>query len=95
MGREQSDTHELRTRCEKKLNIEFRSGKESNGCFVHAGRRIARVTIPLGRKDLKVGTFGNMAKQLFLTNVQLNELIDCPLGLTEYLDVLRKRGKIL
>jgi len=36
-----------------------------------------------------------MAKQLFLTNVQLNELIDCPLGLTEYLDVLRKRGKIL
>jgi hypothetical protein len=94
MGRAQSNTQQLRDRCEQKLGIQFRSGKEQNGWFVHNGRRIARVTIPLGRKPLLGGTFSSMARQLYLTSAQLDDLIDCPLGLTEYLAELQKRGEI-
>jgi len=36
--------------------------------------------------------FGLIAKQLKLTQPQLEALLNCPLGYEEYLELLRERG---
>lgn len=94
MGYAQSNTGELRRKCETKLRIKFRSSKEQNGWFVHNGIRICRVTIPLGRKPLKTGTYKSMARQLCISTQQLDGVIDCPFGHAEYVDELARQGRI-
>ena len=85
MPRQQSNSDELRRRCETKLRIHFRSNKEQNGWFEHNGVRLRRITIPLGRKPLKIGTFRNMARRLIVSPQQLDGVTDCPFGYDEYL----------
>ena len=94
MSREQSDTLDLRKQCEKKLRIDFREGKDPSGWFQFSGGDVCRVTIPGGRKPLKPGTFGSMARQLCISAAQLEQLLDCPLDLPGYITELRKRGVI-
>jgi len=94
MGREQSNTDELRRRCETKLRINFRSNKELNGWFEFNGVRVCRITIPLGRKPLKLGTYKSMAKQLHISTQQLDGVIECPFGHADYLEELARIGKI-
>ncbi|MCR5813472.1 MAG: hypothetical protein K6G15_03120 [Desulfovibrio sp.] len=88
------DTLRVKSVCENKLGIEFRNGSESNGWFVHEGKRIARVTVPYGRKPIPPKTYKSMASQLKLSVSEFDSLLDCPLKLEQYLDALRKQGLI-
>ncbi len=94
MGREQYVTLDVKAKCESKLGIKFRENKEANGWFAHEGRRVCRITIPLGRKPIPPGTYRSMARQLKLTNAQLDALVDCPLKLSEYEQILKDQCAI-
>ena len=91
MSRAQFDTSDVKRKCETKLAIEFREGKEYNGWFVHDGRKICRITVPMGRKEIRPGTYSSMARQLNLTAAKLDDLLECPLDLAGYLQELRTR----
>lgn len=88
------NTLRVKTVCEHKLNISFRDGGEFNGWFEYEGRKVARVTVPHGRKPIPPKTYKSMAKQLNLTVEQFDELLDCPLKFEDFLDILRTQGLI-
>ncbi len=69
---------------EKKLHIEFRSGKEFNGWFILNGKKAKRITVPKGRKGIPPKTYASMAKQLGLTIGDFDRLLECPLTKEEY-----------
>ncbi|MDI6793513.1 MAG: hypothetical protein QME81_11720 [bacterium] len=79
---------------ENKLAINFRVTKELNGWFVYEGKKIARVTIPKGRGDLRKGTQSSIINQLKLTNELFSRLIECPLGEEEYVQILKEKQLI-
>lgn len=89
------DTGDVKGKCENKLNIEFRtSGKEFNGWFRKGDIKICRITVPKGRKAIGRGLYHSMATQLFLTNSQFDDLLDCPLKREGYEGILLENGKI-
>ncbi len=81
------DTYHVRKVCETKLNISFGKGKEGNGYFIYNGSRFARITIPKGRKNIPPKTYKCMALQLKLSVEQFDQLLECPLGLKEYIEI--------
>ena len=82
-------SNDVKRVCEKKLNINFRDGKEYNGWFVlKDGKKAKRITVPKGRKFLPGGTYKSMATQLGLTIPDFDSLLDCPLTKEEYLKKL-------
>jgi len=84
-------SQDIKTCCERKLDIEFRSGKEFNGWFVLNNKKAARVTVPKGRKPVPRGTYQNMAKQLKLEVSEFDELLSCTLTREEYERLLPDR----
>src|SRR5213594_3393986 len=94
MGRQQFDTALVKQRCENKLGIEFRDGKEYNGWFIHEGVKVGRVTVAKGRKDLPPKTYKSIASQLKISEEQLDALIECPLKLNGYVEDLRRQQVI-
>jgi hypothetical protein len=82
-------TSDVKNRCENKLGIQFRSGKELNGWYVLDGRRAARITVPYGRKPIPPKTYKSMARQLGLDVDQFDRLLECPLREPEYGNILR------
>jgi len=85
-------TFVVKNRCEQKLKIEFRSGKEFNGWFVLNNIKIARITIPKGRKSIPPKTYKAMAKQLKLNVAQFDDLLNCPLGYDEYVTIIKHKA---
>ncbi len=82
-------TKDVKKICEKKLDINFRKGKEFNGWYVLNGKKTARITIPKGRKPIPEKTYKSMAKQLKLNLAQFDDLLDCPLSSQEYLKIVK------
>ena len=76
-----SRTHrasDVKRMCETKLRIEFRSSGELNGWFEDAGQKLARVTLPQGRDELKKGTLRSVIRQLGADRALFDGLMDCP-----------------
>jgi len=69
---------------EKKLHIEFRSGKEFNGWFLLNNKKSKRLTVPKGRKGIPPKTYKSMATQLGITVADFDLLLECPLTKEEY-----------
>ena len=84
----------VKTVCENKLSISFRDGGEFNGWFEYKGRKIARITVPHGRKPIPPKTYKSMARQLNLTIEQFDNLLDCPLKFEDFLNILKRQGLI-
>lgn len=84
------NTHDVKACCQKKLNIAFREGGELNGWFKLENKKIARITIPKGRKSISPKTYKSMAMQLRLTVEQFDDLLECPLNKQNYEDILKK-----
>ena len=78
------NTKDVMTVCQNKLDIEFRSGGEYNGWYILNGKRVARITIPKGRKPIPPKTYKSMAAQLKLDVNDFDRLLDCPLKAEEY-----------
>jgi len=81
-------TNVVKRRCENKLRIKFRKGKEFNGWFILNNLKIARVTIPKGKKPIPPKTYKSMAQQLKLSIEQFDNLLECPLGYEEYVALI-------
>ncbi len=84
MKNSQFDVRDVKRVGEKKLHIEFRSGKEFNGWFKLNGKKTKRLTVPKGRKGIPRKTYSSMAKQLGLTVGDFDRLLECPLTKDEY-----------
>jgi len=86
------DTNYVKTICENKLNIKFRKGRHFTGWFVVGGTHIAPITVAMGRKPIPRKTYQTMARQLKLTAEQFDGLLECPIKMKEYMDILRKQN---
>lgn len=91
MKNAQYNTDDVKKRCEDKLNIGFECGKEFNGWFKHEEKKIARITVPKGRKFIPPKTYHSMARQLKLTVGQFDALLDCPLVMDQYIKILKDK----
>ena len=89
------DIYDVKKCCEKKLDINFRDGKEFNGWFRLGDRKAARITVPKGRKDIPPKTYKSMAVQLKLKVQQFDELLECTLMKDGYEELLRKYLRLL
>jgi hypothetical protein len=88
------NSQDVKKRCETKLNIEFRDGRssESNGWFKYEDVKVARITVPKGRKYIPEKTYKSMAQQLKLTPDQLDGLLECPIKMKQYLEILKEQN---
>ena len=84
-------TADVKRCCEKKLDIEFRSGKEFNGWFILNGLKVARLTVPKGKKPIPPKTYQSMASQLKIAVTEFDELLECPLGREEYEEIIKAK----
>ncbi|MBF0476927.1 MAG: hypothetical protein HQK59_14080 [Deltaproteobacteria bacterium] len=89
MKNAQFNSQDIRNACENKLKIPFKDGKELNGCFRLDGKKIARITVPKGRKTIPPKTYKAMALGLRLSVDQFDQLIECTLKKADYERILR------
>ncbi len=87
--------NKVKSSLEKKLYINFTSGKELNGWFYYKDRKILRVTIPKGRDELKIGTQNSIRNKLRLSSNGFDDLINCPLRLEDYINILKEKKLIM
>ncbi len=90
MRNTQYNTFHIKKCCEQKLNISFRSSGEFNGWFVLDNKKIARITVPKGRKFVPPKTYKAMARQLKLSVKQFDDLLDCSLTYNEYVSIIKQ-----
>ena len=91
MKNSQFSTYDVKKRCEDKLDIEFRKGKEFNGWFILDGKKAARITVSKGRKPIPPKTYKSVARQLKLNVGEFDDLLECPLEKPGYDDKLRSQ----
>jgi len=88
------NTNDVKHICERKLSIRFRQSKECNGWVMFKDVKISRITVPLGRKPIPPKTYKCMAKQLYLTPDEFDDLLECPLTSARYFQLLRDKDII-
>ncbi len=71
---------DVRRMCETKLSMKFRTEGESNAWLIEGGRKLARVTLPHHREELKRGTLGSVIRQLGADRQLFQGLMNCPSG---------------
>ncbi|MBO8152717.1 MAG: hypothetical protein DRP91_04820 [Candidatus Neomarinimicrobiota bacterium] len=86
-------TLDVKRICENKLGIRFNKGKEFNGWFLLCGKKVARITIPKGRKPIPKKTYKSMAMQLKLSVKEFDDLLECPIDKEKYEEILKSRIK--
>ncbi len=77
--------------CKRKLKISFRCNKEYNGWYMIGKRRVARITIPKGKKNISPGLYKGMAEDLLLSTSEFDNLMSCPLSGDGYKKIVQKR----
>jgi hypothetical protein len=82
-------TGDVKKCCENKLGIHFKKGGELNGWYKLSDKKIARITIPKGKKPIPPKTYKSMAAQLKLNVDQFDSLLDCILTGNDYKHIIR------
>ncbi|MBN1270895.1 MAG: hypothetical protein JXB26_01375 [Candidatus Aminicenantes bacterium] len=82
---------DVKKKCEEKLNISFRDGKEFTGWVKKNSKKIARITVPKGRKYIPPGTYSFMAKQLKLSVSEFDSFLDCEFKYDKYICIIKDR----
>ena len=82
-------TNDVKHCCENKLRVIFRDGKELNGWVTINSKKVGRITVAKGRKDLPPKTYKSMANQLKLTAEQFDNLLECPLQWEHYIEIVK------
>jgi predicted RNA binding protein YcfA (HicA-like mRNA interferase family) len=62
--------------------------------FVHGKNTGIRTKISHGEKEIHDGLLAQMAKQTKLAKKEFLELVDCPMNVDRYLELLRERGHL-
>ncbi len=77
-----------------KLNMEVRSTKHNYGWLIVDGKKILRVYYSHGRGDIPARITDKIRGQLKLSQRDFKDLIDCPLTLKRYLEILKNKGML-
>lgn len=88
MDNDKYNTKDIKEICENKLGLEFRVGKEFNAWYRIDNKKVARITVPKGRKSVPTGTYKSMAKQLKLKVKEFDDLLKCPLSADGYKKII-------
>lgn len=80
--------------CTGKLKVVFRSRKHHNGWFRVDGKKVCRITIPMGHKPLPEKTFVSMATQLLLSRDEMASLVECTITRDAYTQMVRERKPV-
>lgn len=73
---------------ETKNQVEFRTGKEPTGWIQNEGKKISRISIPKGNKDIPKGTLQNMAKYLSVSVDQLTDYVECKINGPDLIQII-------
>ena len=82
------------TRIFNKLNLEVRSTTHHYGWFTYQGKKILRVHYSHGKGDIPGKVSDKIRSQLKLSQDGLRELINCPLSVADYIEILKRKGLI-
>ncbi len=77
-----------------KLNLKVRSTKHNYGWLLVNSQKILRVHYSHGRGDIPTRIAQKIRSQLKLNETDFFDLINCPLNLDGYLEILHKKGYI-
>jgi hypothetical protein len=75
-----------------KLGLEIREGRDTLAFFRWEGQIILWTKVPHKRGELKGKLPYLVRQQLHLNEPQFRELIACPMGRAEYIEVIRSKG---
>lgn len=82
------------TRIFNKLNLEVRTTTHHYGWFTYQGKKILRVHYSHGKGDIPGKVSDKIRSQLKLSQDDLRELINCPLSVADYIEILKRKGLI-
>ncbi len=82
------NTYEVKKILENKLGLRFEGKPELKGWYKLKNKKVARVTVPKGRKFIPPKTYSSMARQLLLDVKQFDKLLDCYIKKNEYEDII-------
>jgi hypothetical protein len=82
------------TRIFNKLDLEVRSTTHHYGWFTYQGKKILRVHYSHGKGDIPGKVSDKIRNQLKLSQDDLRELINCPLSVADYIEILKRKGLI-
>lgn len=82
------------TRIFNKLNLEVRSTTHHYGWFTYQGKKVLRVHYSHGKGDIPGKVSDKIRNQLKLSQDDLRELINCPLSVADYIEILKRKGLI-
>lgn len=92
MKNAQFDTSQVKKVCETKIGIQFNTnGKEFNGWYFLDGKKTCRITVPKGRKNVPMGTYQSMGRQLKLTSSEFDQFLECSMTAATYKSLVQQR----
>ena len=77
-----------------KLEMEIREGRDTIASFSYEGRLIIRTKVPHKRGELKGKLLHFIRQQLKLNEEEFHRLTQCRLFRADYVELLRKKGKL-
>lgn len=77
-----------------KLGMEIRDTKDRHARFYFDGKLIVATKRSLGRGTLGGNIPHLIRQQMKLSPSELNDVIACPIGRQEYIEILKKKGWI-
>lgn len=91
MGKLNYNPREITSALEQKLAIGFRRGRERVGWYMLDGRKKIRFKIPHVHPNWGKGTINDIIRRSKLTKDEFRELVDCPLDVDRYEELIRLR----
>jgi hypothetical protein len=74
----------VKSKCQSKAGISFRANKHHVGWLTLNGRKINKVTVPMGRHPIPKGTYGDIARAMGLSQRELDQFVDCTFTKKQY-----------
>ena len=78
----------------EKLKLEVRSTIHRYGWLTYQGKKILRVHYSHGRGDIPGKVSEKIRSQLKLSQNDFRDIIECPLSLEDYIEILKRKGVI-
>lgn len=78
----------------KKLDLKVRSTGHNYGWLIVNGKKILRVHYSHGKGDIPDKITNKIRGQLKLSLKDFKDLVDCPLGYGDYINILKQKGLI-
>lgn len=77
-----------------KLRMDIAKTHHKMAYFEYEGVQYLKTRISHGKGDIPKSVIARIRKQLELNQIQFTELVKCPLGYNEYVEILKEKGII-